>query len=145
MLNTFINSIGMASLLLAPLGAVATPIGGESTPTSPPIGIPGVLGFGVSLILVIAAILLVGWIYSQTKGMRDSRSSVISVLASQSLGSKEKIVLVGVGDKQIVVGVTAVHLQTLHVFDQPIVNIEAPAKTSVFAERLLTTIKGMRP
>lgn len=125
------------SALLCALGAPAA----AAPQTTPPVGIPGVLGFGVSLVLVIGAILLVGWLYSQMRDAQGSRGSVINVLASQSLGSKEKIVLVEVGNKQIVVGMTSAHLQTLHVFDEPVVCLQEPVKASAFAERLLSALK----
>ena len=144
MLKSCAGTTSFAMLLLARLPAVAAPALEQSAQSSPPVGIPGVLGFGVSLILVIVAILVVGWLYAQMRGVRGASSNVINILASQSLGSKEKIVLVEVGDKQIVVGMTAAHLQTLHVFEEPVVSSAERAGNSAFAERLLKTLKGIR-
>ena len=133
---------GLATLLLAPLTVVAMPAVRESAGLSSPVETPSLLGFGASLILVIAAIVVVGWLYRRLQGTQGGTSNVINILASQSLGAKEKIVLVEVGNKQIVVGMTSAHLQTLHVFDEPIVSTPEHATNSAFAERLLAAIKG---
>lgn len=143
MINNSISKAGFAALLLVPLSAAATPAVQASTELSPPIGIPGVLGFGASLMLVIASIVIVGWLYARMQGVRGGSSNVIKILASQSLGSKERIVLIEVGNKQIVVGMTAANLQTLHVFDEPVVSTAERPPQSAFAERLVAAIKGV--
>ena len=130
-------------LSMSPLTAVAVPASQESAPLSSPVGGPSILGFGASLILVIAAIVVVGWLYARLQGTSGGTSKVISILASQSLGSKEKIVLVEVGNKQIVVGMTAANLQTLHVFDEPVVTTSEQVTNSAFAERLVAAIKSV--
>ena len=143
MINNSYYKVCFAALLLAPLTAAATPAVQASTELGPPIGIPGVLGFGASLMLVIASIVVVGWLYARMQGVRSGSSSVINILASQSLGSKERIVLIEVGDKQIVVGMTAANVQTLHVFDEPVISTAERPPQSAFAERLVAAIKGV--
>jgi len=142
-MSTIIKTgIWLASLLLVPLASIAEAVDQEPIQSIAPVGVPSVLGFGASLVLVIATILLVGWLYSRMQGGVVGTSNVINILASQSLGSKEKIVLVEVGSKQIVVGMTSSNLQTLHVFDEPVVSGAERSSNSAFAERLLTAIKG---
>jgi flagellar protein FliO/FliZ len=94
------------------------------------------LGVGFSLVLVVAAIIIAGWLYVRMQGLRGGPSSAIRVLAAQSLGPKERIVLVQVGDKQIAVGMTQAQLSTLHVFDEPVVAPDAPAVGTRFTDRL---------
>ncbi len=136
-----IKWMGLA-LLLLPVAATAVLADQEPVQLSPPVNVPTLLEFGSSLLLVIAAIFLVGWFYARVQGMRGGSSKVINILASQSLGSKERIVLVEVGDKQIVVGMTSTSLQTLHIFDEPVVVADERANSSAFAERLATAFKG---
>ncbi len=137
-----ITGMSVLAILLAPAVAIAAPVVEESTQLSSPAGVPGVLGFGASLLFVIAAILLAGWLYTRMQGVRGGTSKVINILATQSLGTKERIVLIGIGDKQIVVGMTATQLQTLHVFEQPVVSMAERQNGSAFAERLVAAIKG---
>lgn len=138
------NSFGVAAFLLIPLRAATTSAAEVTPELSSPVSVPGILGFGASLTLVIASIVIVGWLYARMQGGHGGNSSVINILASQSLGSKEKIVLVEVGDKQIVVGMTAANVQTLHVFDEPVIGTAERPPQSVFAERLLAAVKGAR-
>lgn len=109
-----------------------------------PVGTSELIGLGGSLLLVIGAVVIVGWIYSRTQGLRGAASDVISIVAAQALGPKERIVLVEVGGKQMVLGMTTQQVQTLHVFDEPIVTAEEPvAVSSAFATRLRSAIRGV--
>ena len=105
-----------------------------------PPGPADVLTVGTGLILVIGAILLTGWLYSRTQKMRGVSSGLIRIVASQALGTRERVLLLQVADKQLLVGMTSSQVQTLHVFDEPIAVDEIPV--SGFAERLRATIKG---
>ena len=129
---TFLTSVAS---LPAAQAATGTP--------APPVGVPDIFGLGASLAVVLAAVVLVGWLYSRTQGIRGPGSSIITILAAQPLGPKERIVLVEVGGKQIVVGMTAAQLQTLHVFEHPVVDAgEKVAVGAAFADRLKTALRG---
>lgn len=131
--------------LMAPFNALALAAQKDPAELKSPVDMSDILGLASSLILVIGAILVVGWLYARMQGIRGGGAGgVINILAAQSLGPKERIVLVEVGSKQIVVGVTAANLQTLHVFDERIVNAAEIATASPFADRLRTAIKGVR-
>ncbi len=124
------------SALWAPHAAAAVPAGA-------PIGFGELLGVGASLIMVIGAVVTAGWLYARSSRLRGAGSSVINILAAQPLGPKERIVLVEVGGKQLVVGMTAAQVQTLHVFDEPVVQAaEKTAPSGAFADRLRALMKG---
>ena len=109
-----------------------------------PIDAGDVFGLGAGLAMVLAAVLVVGWLYARSQGLRGSKSGVINVLAAQPLGSKERIVLVEIGGKQIVLGMTAAQVQTLHVFDEPVVQpAERSSQAAGFADRLRAVLKGV--
>lgn len=117
----------------------------EDTTTSPglPVANSELLGLAGSLVLVIGAVVVVGWLYSRTQGLRGVASDVINVVAAQALGPKERIILVEVGGKQIVLGMTAQQVQTLHVFDEPVAaSGQAEPVASAFAKRLRSVIRG---
>lgn len=143
-LRNVMNRMMFVALPAVPLTAVATPSTQISNQLNPPAGIPGVLEFGASLLLVIVAIFVVGWFYARMQGMRGGSSSVFNIIASQSLGSKERIILVEVGKKQIVVGITSASMQALHVFDESIRAADLAPNKSGFAERLMTALGAAR-
>lgn len=125
-----------AVLVLLPYAAFAQNQPDNIVPMSSPVSVTSMLSLASSLIFVIGAILFVGWLYSRTRGVNLSASKVINVLAAQPLGPKEKIVVVQIGNKQIAVGMTPSSLQTLHVFDEPVVTQREGATAASFSDRL---------
>lgn len=135
-MNKILIKAFLPALTIMPLAAFAQsgqqPTGGISSPVS----VTSILSLVTSLIFVVGAILFVGWLYSRMRGVNLRASKAINILAAQPLGPKEKIVIVGIGDKQIAVGMTPTSLQTLHVFDKPVVlHSESPAPAP-FADKL---------
>ena len=110
-------------------------------PTNPG---PDLLGFAVSLIVVIAAIVALGWLYRRSRGFAAANTDAINVVATRALGAKERLMLVEVADKQLLVGMTASNVQTLHVFDAPVVKKPAVTEVAGFAGRLKFALKEMR-
>lgn len=107
-----------------------------------PLGGAEILNVGVSTLFVVVAILGVGWLYSRMKNVGSAANNMINVVSSRPLGAKERLLLIEVGDKQMLIGMTSAQVQTLHVFDQPIPVNEAAAGSNGFAERLRAAIRG---
>ncbi|MCP5093002.1 MAG: flagellar biosynthetic protein FliO [Gammaproteobacteria bacterium] len=115
------------------LAAVDTP------PTlKPPPGVGGgdILGMGVSMFIVIAVIVVLGWLYSRSRFNGGGSSDVINVVATRALGPKERLLVVEVADQQLLVGMTASGVQTLHVFEKPVCIATKAAQPAGFANRL---------
>ncbi|WP_242472394.1 flagellar biosynthetic protein FliO [Ectothiorhodospira mobilis] len=130
----------MAACLLLPAGLAAAPEGADPAPG---LGITSggaayllqlVLGLGV----VIAAILVLGFVLRRTGGVGGRLSGEFRVLGSVSLGARERMVLVQVGEQQLVLGVAPGQVRTLHVLDQPLEprGTAAPAGEESFTARL---------
>ena len=127
------------------LAGVSLP--GVATAAEPASGVVNgqdVLGVLFGLVVVLGSVVVVGWLYARSRGLRGIAGQAINVVAAQSLGPKERIVLVEVGGKQIVVGMTSAQLQTLHVFDEPVVTSgpEAGVAPGAFADRLRSMLRG---
>ena len=94
------------------------------------------------LLLVLAIIAFLAWLLRRTGQFNSAANGEMKIVAGLSLGSREKAILLQVGDQQILVGVTAQHVQTLHVLEN---NIETQNKvkvaTSGFAEKLQQMMK----
>lgn len=108
------------------------------------IGTGEILNLGTSLTMIVIAIVVVAWLYRRAQGMHGRSDGIIQVLATRPLGPKESVLLVEVGGKQLVLGMTASQIQTLHVLDQPLASPSRAALPSGFAERLRVAIKGVR-
>ena len=95
----------------------------------------------ISMLIVIGAIIALGWLYSRSRLAVSGARDVINVVASRALGTKERLILVEVADKQLLVGMTSSQIQTLHVFDEPVVQGKpASDESSSFSERLRDTL-----
>ena len=102
------------------------------------------LSFAASLIIVVGVIVALGWLYSRSKLIGGGNSDVINIVASRALGSKERLMVVEIAGKQLLLGMTASQVQTLHIFDAPIVERNDVAAVSGFAGRLRSALKEMR-
>ncbi|MBD3669923.1 MAG: flagellar biosynthetic protein FliO, partial [Gammaproteobacteria bacterium] len=69
---------------------------------------------------VVLLIVFMAWMLKRINGFSTSMSGELKVIAGLNLGQREKIVLLKVGDKQLLVGVTPHTISTLHVLDESI-------------------------
>lgn len=74
---------------------------------------------GLALILVL--IYGLSWFVKRFAQGGFMQNSSIKMLSSMPLGTRERLMLVEVGGKQILLGVTAAQINSLHVFDEPVV------------------------
>lgn len=119
-----------------------TNVSDAATSATPPvIGGSEILGMGVSMLFIVAAILLLGWIYSRSRLHSGGASDVISVVATRALGPKERLMVVEVADLQLLLGMTASGVQTLHVFESPVVVSGSVMQATGFAGRLRSAIR----
>jgi flagellar protein FliO/FliZ len=81
----------------------------------------------VGLIVVIAAILVLAFLMRRVGGIQSRLGSEFRVLGGISVGSRERMLLVQVGEQQLLVGVAPGRVQTLHVLEDPI-RIEGPGR-----------------
>lgn len=84
------------------------------------LGAQSVLHMLVSMALVVAFFFLVAWMLRRWGRLATSGSGVLRLIAVRSLGPRERIVLLQVGDEQLLVGVAPGRIQTLHVMRQPV-------------------------
>ena len=68
----------------------------------------------VSLLLVLAAVVLVAWILKRINLPQRTAGNLLKVQATLAVGQRERIVLVEVNDTWLVVGVAPGQVRTLH-------------------------------
>lgn len=112
----------------------------EKTLTIEPVANAGrVLFF---LVLVVGLIVLLAWLVNKSKMTSDlmQNNSDLKVIASHSLGVKEKILVLKVGESQFLVGVTAQNINLLSELDKPL-EIK-PVNALSFSDLLKKAVKS---
>lgn len=126
------------------LNSNAVTLATDATPTlpaTPGLGGGDILNLGVSMLIVVVAIVVLGWLYSRSRFVGSGNNDVINIVATRALGPKERLLVVEVADQQLLVGMTSTAVQTLHVFDTPVV-VPGKGDTPVgFANRLRSAVQ----
>jgi flagellar protein FliO/FliZ len=103
---------------LAALAAISLSASADA-PATPSLALGQVF---LGLLLVVGTILALAWLSRRLNGVLPGNGKLMKVLAVLPLGSREKLVLVEVGEQQLVLGVTPGQINTLHVLEQPLVS-----------------------
>lgn len=91
----------------------------------------------LGLLLVIGLIFLLAWLLRRVQRMGPSGGQVIKLLASQSLGPRDRLVLVQVGAEQVLLGLSAGRITPLHVLKEPVHMPDTEPASTEFAQRLM--------
>ncbi|WP_126453795.1 flagellar biosynthetic protein FliO [Sulfuriflexus mobilis] len=98
----------------------------------------------LGLLLVLCLILAVAWLLKRVGGFSVSGNGALKILGGLSMGARERVVLMQVGEEQILIGVSPGRVQTLHVLNKPVVDT-AKANTEIgFADRLAEALGRKR-
>ena len=76
----------------------------------------GTLEVTFALLLVLGVIVLLAWMAKRMRNIGGGGQDRIQLLSDRAVGPKERLVLVRVGDTDILVGVAAGNVHPLHVF-----------------------------
>ncbi|PTS82746.1 flagellar biosynthetic protein FliO [Pseudomonas sp. HMWF032] len=91
----------------------------------------------LGLLLVIGLIFLLAWVMRRVQQIVPRGGQVISVLATQPLGPRDRLVLVQVGGEQVLLGLTPGTITALHVLKEPVHLPDAQPASTEFAQRLM--------
>ena len=117
-----IQRIAAHRLSAAAAGFVAaSPVLAQDNPSpSYPLSASSASEISLGLVLVIGAIALCAWLVRRVFRMAPGVSRHLKVVAGLPMGTRERIVLLQVGDTQLLVGVSPGRIQTLHVLQTPL-------------------------
>lgn len=130
--------------LWAPV-SFATPSTAMPAQTVRTVASGDVAAWGLGLLIVLSVFFLCVWGVRKLSGLTVSSAEKMRVVSGLSLGMREKIVLLQVGKKQLVLGVTPGRIETLHVLEgEDCLKEEIAPMTSEnsFAQKLLQAIKA---
>lgn len=108
----------MTYALITAAAATATVAAAAGEQASGPLGFGAALEMMLWLAVVIGVILLCAWGFRRLSGTVLTTASVIRVRSVISVGNRERIALLEVGQKQILVGLCPGQISTLHVFEE---------------------------
>lgn len=93
----------------------------------------------------LAAVLLLFFglvfVLKRMGGFRASQGGKMHVVDGVSVGTRDRVLLVQVGEKQVLVGVSANGISPITVFDQPVITVEDIAENG-FAGQLQKQLKN---
>ncbi len=113
-----------------------------------PIGSSSIMDVLLGLAFIIVLIFFLAWLFKKFGSGSLGLGGLIKVVAAMSLGGRDRIALICVGDKQLLLGISPGRIATLHVFDEPVDNcgqLQPAGKSSVtqdFASKLQGMLAG---
>jgi flagellar protein FliO/FliZ len=118
-------------LAAEPLAQAAAPVAGSSV-----AGQLTQLVLGLSLVLGL--IFFLAWLLRRVQRAGPAgKGQVIELIGSRALGPRDRLVLVQVGNEQILLGLTPGTITALHVLKEPVQVPSAEKATPEFAQRLM--------
>lgn len=131
----------LAGLFLAlPLSALAAEPVAQAAAAAPVVssGIGGQLTqLVLGLLLVVGLIFVLAWLMRRVQRIGPGNGQVIEMIGSSALGPRDRLVLVQVGEEQILLGITPGRITPLHVLKSPVEVARTEAATPEFAQRLM--------
>lgn len=108
----------------APVAEAASPVAGPARATAivPGSELESMTGPLIRMVLSLTAVLavlgVVAWLAKRFRG-GQLQGGLIQIVSGLSLGPKEKVVLLRVGEEEILVGMSPAGMQQLHVLNKP--------------------------
>ncbi|AUG09169.1 flagellar biosynthetic protein FliO [Pseudomonas sp. S09G 359] len=132
----------MAGLLLAlPLSALAAEPVAQAAAAAAPVASSGIGGqltqLVLGLLLVVGLIFVLAWLLRRVQSVGPGNGQVIEMIGSRALGPRDRLVLVQVGEEQILLGLTPGRITPLHVLKTPVNVDQSKPATPEFAQRLM--------
>lgn len=137
-------------ITLLPAAIVSSPLAAEPAThermPSQTLSLGGTLNWSLSLVVVLAVFLLCVWLYKKLGSVAVSGEDRLRVLTGLPLGMREKVVLLQVGQKQLLLGVTPGRIDKLlelegeQCFDTP----SSQERAQQFRSQLLKVLKNAK-
>jgi len=106
--------IGYAFCLLSSVTHAAEVTRPAYVPPPPAVSSGNIAQIIFSLLLVLAAIVLVAWMLKRMNMVQQGHGNLLKVLGAVPIGQRERIVLVEIKDTWLVIGVGPGQIRTLH-------------------------------
>ncbi len=88
------------------------------------------------LILVVAAIFCFAWLLKRLKLTQHSQHGLLKIVAGLPLGTRDRIIVLQVGEEQLLLGLSPGRIEKLHTLATPLVDQDDQTAMTPFAEKL---------
>ncbi len=91
----------------------------------------------LGLLLVLGLIGLLAWLLRRMPGWGGGAGGALKIVATLPVGQRERVVVVQVGEQQLLLGVSAGQVEMLHLLEQPLpARVDPSSGEESFARRL---------
>ncbi len=111
----------------------------SSASLSQPSGASSFLQMGMGLIVIVGLILFLAWLYRRVQPGAAGQVNAMNVLAAIPLGHRERLVMVKVIDRVLILGVTPQQINKLH--EMPLQDVEAVVPTDAGSGRFAEVLR----
>ena len=139
----------LGGLLALPFSVLAAEPLATATAAAAPVvgsGIGGQLTqLVLGLLLVLGLIFALAWLLRRVQHAGPRQGQMIELISTRALGARDRLVLVQVGNEQILLGLTPGRITPLHVLKEP-VTVPGPTEqaTPEFAKRLMELLGNQK-
>lgn len=120
--------------------------------TPPPAAVQpsGVMDIGsavqlvLGLFLVLLMIVASAWLVKRLSRWQGGHTDQLKVVGGLAIGARERIVLLQVGEQQLLVGITPGNIRTLHVLEEPLPVSDGKGTSEPLAAKFATILNKQR-
>jgi len=94
----------------------------------------------LGLLIVLLVIAVAAWAFKRFGNVHVGAQGRMKIIGGISLGTRERAVLLQVGEEQLVIAVSPGRVQTLHVLEKPVLVEAKLENTTSFSSRLQSAI-----
>ncbi len=117
----------------------------SEAPVLPAADLPGMLQALVALVVLLLVILALPWLMRRLSGLGPNLDGRMRVLTALAVGPRERIVLVQVGNEQLLLGVAPGQVRLLHVLPEPVPPTSGSQPDPIsFSQRLNSAMAKLR-
>lgn len=101
------------------------------------------LSVTMALLFIVILIMAVSWFIRRFGQGVLANTSHMKIVATMPLGTRERVMLVEIGGQQLLLGVTATQINTLHVFPEPVIiaSQNQAVPVSEFSRKLMSILQ----
>ncbi len=101
-----------------------------------PMSSPYLMKLTGGLLMVVLIIFGFAWLMKRFNLSQHSKNGLIKIIAGLPLGTRDRIVLLQVGEEQILLGLSPGRIRKLHTLSNPLVHLQEPVSVSAFSQKL---------
>lgn len=90
----------------------------------------------LSLLFIIGLIIVLAWMLKKMNVIPQQGQGIIKIVSTVSVGSRDRISLIQVGEEQIVIALSPGRITKLHDMASPVAHVEPPQAAQPFAKTL---------